>query len=249
MAPPQKRLKPSITFHEVLEACHEPGCPVCQVALNGVDNYLDALFYEFVNDAGIRHNLRRSLGFCREHAWLAIDKRFADALGTGIIYEDLLRLLIRRLPYAQKRLSAHVYPGWFPAGLQSVISRWRARKYREIPFSSSMTCPACQQYEVMSDIALSAMLEFFGDPRMQHAYQDSSGLCLPHLRQAMTFERCLEAQAQLLELTLSKWTDLKGELRELIRKHDYRFIEQGFGREGDSWKRAVAAIVGLPSRR
>jgi hypothetical protein len=65
----------------------------------------------------------------------------------------------------------------------------------------------------------------------------------------MTFERCLEAQAQLLELTLSKWTDLKGELRELIRKHDYRFIEQGFGREGDSWKRAVAAIVGLPSRR
>jgi hypothetical protein len=249
MAPSQNRLKPTITFHEVLEACSDPGCPICQVALNGVDSYLDALFYEFVNDVGIRDNLRRSLGFCREHAWLAIDKRFADALGTGIIYEDLLRSLIRQAPYARKRLSARSLPKWLPARIQSVLTRWRDRRYEVVPFSSSAACPACRQYEVMSDIALSAMLDFFEDARMQAAYKDSSGLCLPHMRQAMAYERRPEAQAHLLELTLSKWMHLKGELHELIRKHDYRFIEQGFGPEGDSWKRAVAAIVGLPSGR
>jgi len=250
MAPKKKRLKQTIMFHEVLEACAQPGCPACRLALKSVEGYLDSLFYEFVNDAGIRQHLRRSLGFCREHAWLAIDARFADALGTGIIYHDLLRLLLRQVPYARKRLAARTYPAWFPAGLRSFLARWQFRRQQEaIPFSSTETCPACRQYQITSDIALSALLEFLGDPRMLDAYRASSGLCLPHLRQAMEIERNLEAQFQLLELTLIKWTDLKGELHELIRKHDYRFIEQGFGAEGDSWKRAVAAIVGLPSGR
>jgi NTP pyrophosphatase (non-canonical NTP hydrolase) len=37
---------------------------------------------------------------------------------------------------------------------------------------------------------------------------------------------------------------LHAELAELIRKNDYRYIKEEFGKEGDSWLRAVAMMVG-----
>jgi hypothetical protein len=53
----------------------------------------------------------------------------------------------------------------------------------------------------------------------------------------------------LLSLTRQKLTDLTGELAEFIRKNDYRFSPEGYGREGDSWKRAVAKAVGNKKQR
>lgn len=37
---------------------------------------------------------------------------------------------------------------------------------------------------------------------------------------------------------------LDAELVELIRKYDYRFTAEGFGEEGNAWKRAIPKVSG-----
>jgi DNA-binding transcriptional MerR regulator len=82
------------------------------------------------------------------------------------------------------------------------------------------------------------------DERMQAALRSSAGLCLPHLRRALALARDPAAFERLLAITQEKMAELAGELDEFIRKNDYRFSQEGFGAEGDSWRRAIAWMVG-----
>jgi hypothetical protein len=65
-------------------------------------------------------------------------------------------------------------------------------------------------------------------------------LALEQVRDASACERLLSIQQARLET-------LESELSEFIRKNDYRFKTEGFGKEGDAWLRAVGLIAG--SRR
>ncbi|MBI4271931.1 MAG: hypothetical protein HY615_16460 [Candidatus Rokubacteria bacterium] len=55
-------------YFRVLDACAEPGCPVCRCLTAHSVRYLDGLLYEHVNDPGTRARLHASRGFCGWHA-------------------------------------------------------------------------------------------------------------------------------------------------------------------------------------
>ena len=82
------------TYDLFLEACHLDGCPICRVEHDTDLRYLDRLFYGLVNDYNTRVGLRASLGFCTEHARMAVDEIHGKALGVTIIYDDLLRVAL-----------------------------------------------------------------------------------------------------------------------------------------------------------
>src|SRR5215208_6410682 len=84
----------SSTVFNLLEACREPGCPICRLEQQSVERYLDHQFYENVNSPKWREELRASLGFCHEHAWLGVNQRLGDALGYSIIYRDLINSIL-----------------------------------------------------------------------------------------------------------------------------------------------------------
>jgi len=92
------------TYFALLDACRQPCCPVCRVVHRSVQRYLSGLFYERVNDGWVRSDLRKSLGFCRAHAWLVLDQNLGDALGVAIIYHDILGMILKRLPKAASPL-------------------------------------------------------------------------------------------------------------------------------------------------
>src|SRR5438874_2101710 len=69
-------------------------CSVCRLTLESVDRLLHLLSLENVNDADTRQELRAAGGFCNRHSYMW--SRLHDALGTAIIYEDLLRAASRR---------------------------------------------------------------------------------------------------------------------------------------------------------
>jgi len=87
----------SATAFNLIEACREPGCPVCRLEQRSVQRYLENQFYENVNNPDFRDHLRRSLGFCKEHAWLAANAHLGDALGFALIYRDVIRNTMERL--------------------------------------------------------------------------------------------------------------------------------------------------------
>ncbi len=55
-----------------------------------------------------------------------------------------------------------------------------------------------------------------------------------------------EGREEGLEIEIRKLGRLTGELREYLRKLDYRFCEEPMGEEGTAWLRVLELFVGKP---
>ena len=232
---------PNLTAYQLLEACQEPGCPVCRMEQHSVERYLDNHFYENVNSPKWRDKLRTSLGFCHEHAWLAVNKRLGDALGFSIIYRDVVTHILSDLDRGRTAPPARGLAAMLrqvPEGartlVESMLSAITPRK----------RCPACDYRDETNRSTLSILLEGLKSIEMEHALEASHGLCLPHLRQALEHVRDAGVSETLLHLHRSKLERLRSELGEFIHKNDYQRIEQGFGEERDAWLRAITMVAG-----
>jgi len=230
----------SFTAYDLLEACREPGCPVCRLEQRYVERYLGNQFYENVNNPDLRDILRLSMGFCREHAWLATNRGLGDALGFAIIYQDVIGATLERLdkgvPPPTRR--------W--AGLlKRIPEQVSALVYKAVfALTPQKRCPACQKRDEMLSIIVSSLVEILGQQEMVDALQASDGLCLPHLRLSLKAVRDVPSGEKLIAVHREKLEALHADLAKLIRKNDYRFMKEGLGKEGDSWLRAVAMMVG-----
>lgn len=230
------------SYFALLEACQQTGCPVCRIGLHEVERYLDNLFYENVNDWGLRRHMRGSLGFCREHAWQILEGGIGNGLGVAMIYHDVLKNVLEGLPETEagktglKRIS----------GLLGRLPRQFTERVKTLKegLTPSLPCPACRQLKQTDSRTVGVLLEFMREDRLRLAFQKSQGLCLPHLRLALN-KANVEADLEILmSQNGEKWKHLKKELAEYIRKNDYRFAREEFGSEGDSWRRAIAVFVG-----
>ena len=229
-------------YKDLLVACKLPGCPICHLVEQSTRRYMSNLFYEHVNDGGLRARLRKSLGFCHEHAWLALEPGMGDALGVAIIYHDVLKNLLKNLPKADANVTRKGY-------LTSMLERIRKRSEDKLSkvlraFVKKVSCPACEQLKDSTDLYLSELVGALQKDEMSDALKDSSGLCIPHLRQAFEFIRDEKTCAILLSISRDKISALDHELMEIIRKKDYRFQAEGFGDEKDAWRRVVGLVVG-----
>jgi hypothetical protein len=233
---------PNSVAYNLLEACRAPGCPVCRLEQRSVERYLNNQFYENVNSPAWRDQLRASLGFCHEHAWLAVNQRLGDALGFAIIYRDLVNSVINQLKDDSNPSRA---PRRWMSLLQQVPEQ--ARNMIEKMLSAITPrkgCPVCAYREETTRTLLSVMVEELERTQMTDALEDSDGLCLPHLRLALGHAKNVSVCEKLLTIHREKLEGLRVELVEFIRKNDYQVIGEGFGEERDAWLRAVGMIVG-----
>jgi len=224
--------------YKLIEACREPGCPVCRLEQRAVERYLDNHFYENVNSPRWRDQLRASHGFCHEHAWLTVNQRLGDALGFSIIYQDILNAILSQLNEAGS-------PG--SASRRQTSSKLPVREFigkMLLAFTPRKRCPACEHLDEATRNILSALIEDLDVADLTEALQASDGLCLPHLRLALGYVKDASTCEKLLAIHREKLESLKTELGEFIRKNDYQAIKEGFGREGDAWLRAVSMITG-----
>jgi hypothetical protein len=228
--------------YNLLEACRAQGCPVCRLEQRSVERYLNNQFYENVNSPAWRDQLRASLGFCHEHAWLAVNQRLGDALGFAIIYRDLVNSVINELKDDSNPPRAP--RGWMSL-LQQVPEQARAMIEKMLSaITPRKGCPVCEYREETTRTLLSVLVEELEQTQMADALEDSDGLCLPHLRLALGHVKNLSVYEKLLTIHREKLEGLRAELAEFIRKNDYQVIGEGFGEERDAWLRAVGMVVG-----
>ena len=235
----------SVTTFNLIKACHEPGCPVCRLEQQSVERYLDNQFYENVNSPDFRYTLRLSMGFCQEHAWLAANERLGDALGFAIIYHDVIGAALERLdkgvPPPTRR--------WENL-LKCIPEQVSAPVYKVVfALTPQKRCPACQKRDEMVLIMVSSLAEDLGQTELGQALRASDGLCLPHLRLCLKAVQDSATCEKLISIHREKLEALHAELAELIRKNDYRFMKEGLGKEGDSWLRALAIVIGGTRQR
>lgn len=215
---------------------------MCRLRFNCADRYLENLLWEYVNDPGVRGSIRRARGFCHEHAWILAGK--GSALGVAIIADDVFQGLLRMLESA----SREAIPSWtirrlwrslIPRRAASIASALAAR------LSPQSACPACAQAGIAEQAGIGTLLESLaGEGTLMADYERSEGLCLPHFRQALSEVRDGQALAVLVRLQRAIWDRLARQLRESIRKSDYRFQGEPWGGEAGAWRRALAALSG-----
>jgi hypothetical protein len=229
------------TAYKLREACRAPHCPVCELEQQNVQRYLDNQFYENVNNPKWREKLRASLGFCHEHAWLAVDKRLGDALGFSIIYRDIVNSVLKQLEGDPPRVRA---PRGWTSSLGQIPERVRTLIQQ---FLTAITrrkrCPVCEYRDATTREILLTLVKELKTQEIVNALQTSAGLCFPHLRLALEQIRDADTYETLLRLQRKKLESLRAELDEFIRKNDYQFAGEGFGSEGDAWLRAIGMVV------
>ena len=158
-----------------------PDAPCVAVSRSTRGRYLDALLYEQVNDLDLRTRLYGSWGFCNWHAWM-LRETSSPAFGSSIICDDLLRLAGRRL----ERTSLRRILG--PRGLLGrLLRRFGRRRPPALVelYRRRSTCPACGETADSEARYLQAALAFVDDAQFDDAYEQSQGLCVPHVIRAL----------------------------------------------------------------
>lgn len=230
-----------MTYHRLLEALREPGCPVCSLRHAAVHRYLDSILYESVNDVELRNTLLRSRGFCREHAWELVG--LGDSLGMAIIYKDQVAQALENMRHAGGRSDGKRGFGGRATAAGGPAALVRRRRTPEAP------CPACRVADEATTRYLSALVQHIDGPEIRPAIERSSFLCLPDVMHALEISRSPDQTRAILEITQAKLAHLHEELAELIRTRDYRFAHEPKGEEQTSWFRAVGQLVGWRPRR
>jgi hypothetical protein len=218
----------------LLEACGQPGCPVCRCVAQDTRHHLDGLLYELVTDPETRRRLRSSSGFCNWHTWMLLEIQGSRS-GAAILYEDLLGRLVERV----RRDTGT------PARRRSWLSVPGRRK-RPAAERLRQTCPACEDAAAGERRYLEAMLDAADDAELQLAYARSGGLCGPHVLRAIALGAGRPGTSWLAARTTAKWAQLREDLASFVNKHDHRNREPFTPTEVAACERAFETLSGAP---
>jgi len=218
--PPREPWK-DITYGEIATAVEQGGCPLCTLRDRGLYRALFPLLYELTNEPGVREHIRESRGFCFRHTWNLYEISAHDPLVYGVPVAIFYEDLLRQ---ERESLSA----SHRPAGTKG--------------------CPGCEQEREIDALFIPKLRELLREPGFRAEWDKGGPLCLPH------YWKLLEGQER------APWRDyvvgrqrelvdrLLTELREYLRKQDYRFQHELRRSDETAWIRALELMVGAPFR-
>lgn len=216
----------------LIEALQSPACALCQIAEQNNPRYVETLLDEAVIDVEQRDAWRAAKGLCGWHAWMAV-KTPQGAGSLAILYHDVLRHDLLQIDSIaapdgdrpQRR---------FRRRLRNWLASWQ----------SGPTCPACRIWLEQERLYVQALLNDWHDPALSQAFVDSVGLCWPHVQRLAAWQPRHENLPSVLKAQRVNLERLQRDLESFIRKLDYRFADEPYGREADAWRRAVSLYAG-----
>ncbi|MBN1439458.1 MAG: hypothetical protein JW929_08620 [Anaerolineales bacterium] len=203
-------------------------------------HYIDHALYELVTDPNAQNLFAETGGYCLRHAEMLLRIPWGLALGVAILYNRLIE-------DAAEALKAGGGAG--PARGGVLFRNPFSRKARSGTLSKNENpdCLACQVERETEEAVLRTLVDTLraGDERMLELVEGNEVFCLYHLERALALEWDENTRAVLRRHGLRRSETLLWELKEFIRKCDYRFSREQMGAEGDSWMRAAAWVTGV----
>ncbi len=217
---------------ELEEALRQQGCAVCRLVERAGSSYLEYLLYDLVNDPDVQREFRASLGFCASHAEAMLER--GDGLGVAILYRAAAKELLGRLSKTPDAPRSQ-------ASLARLLGRsTKADPAIPEPGDGCMVCKAERQAERHY---LQVLLEGAEDGLLDNLVGGLGSVCVRHLSRASAVAGGRLPPA-LIEATGEVFGELESELGRYVRHSDYRFRDEPWGKERDSWKRVVAQMLG-----
>jgi hypothetical protein len=229
-------------YYDLIETFPQPGCAICNRVQHDARRYLDSLLYEYVIEPETNAAFRSARGLCAQHSSQLVEFA-ASVLGIAILQSTVLDELLKLVDAPRPAGSA--FARLRSAAIGSTLA---ARLEPTAP------CPACANMRTMEAGHVRALAEHIDDPRLQEAYRQSEGLCVPHFRDVLRAAPGDKQAHLLLSIQLTHWQRLKAELDMFADKYDFNRAGEVMGDERDSWRRALrllagdAAVFGLHER-
>jgi hypothetical protein len=202
----------------------EPACSVCLFVRAAVARYVGSLFYERVNDVATREELRKAGGFCRYHAQTISDH--ADALGSAIILEDLVKQTVREIQAGEFIGEAPGHP----------LLRFFDGRRGE---GATPACPICVKEDELDELGVHALCEALPNEEFKKLFEESSGVCIPHFRLAAKHQEEWSGWPALAKIEEGKLRNLVQRLDELAKTYDYRSQTKPDSDLAASWREAL----------
>ncbi len=240
------RAEPTTQPEHARTASDPDTCPVCARSASRVAQAI-ASFRRGLS-ADVHHGVTQLELLCNRHAWQLAQSDPAGELGP--VFDALLE---RR----QSRLGTVAWPllaqdsGQGGLDLPGRLPRAR-RLGRELAhqLGARRLCPLCER---QAELELADLQEYAAELAEAEATSSPTGeaatLCLPHLSQSCHLRLSPGLRAALLRRQMLGWNRLVAELKEYIRKQDYRFRDEPRGHEQTSPYRAVAQMAGQRGMR
>jgi hypothetical protein len=180
----------------------------------------------------MRAKLVKSLGYCGEHVQLLLSTNIANSLGASIIYEHLVKVILREIPKDSS------------AGKPKELSK-RIGKFVSVSEGLG-ECLACNQRNETINYTLRQMSTALNDARLQEALEKSDGLCMKHLSQLLELVQKPEEADFLLTLTRTKLEVRQLEMAEVVRKNDHHAHSEGITQdEGVAWRKSMSMLASV----
>jgi Family of unknown function (DUF6062) len=224
-----------IGYFRLAEACQRPGCPVCRCVNDDSRRHLQALIDEHVNDPDTRRRMRAAWGLCNWHTWMLRTIPIAKT-GSAIIYEDVLRVAVRRV----EKLKDRPRFTWF----RKLIAPTRPRLVER--YMNRAHCPVCLASRDAELRYVDTAVDFAEDSHFALMYAESAGLCIPHIVHAIHRCSARPELGRLLQETTRKWRELCRNLEGFVRKHEYRHAEPISEAETSACEAAFEMLAGAP---
>ena len=198
-----------------LEILQPERCPLCFLVNDYGHEHLKSVMEESVTDPSTRQALFESKGFCRRHAWKAVNQ--SHPLGLAVIYQSLLEKGLKELSAGPKF--------------------WDRSKTKP--------CPICESEMKRDLSAVKQFaLAWDQSEELRKAFAQKGLLCLRHLEGAIS-EKMAPAHLKTLRETGKKALEaLLKELNEFLEKQDYHRSHESFTKERDAWVRVIRVISG-----
>lgn len=226
-------------------ACKREGCPICTLVIESVQHFMDTWQYEGFTDVEHRHLLIQSRGFCPLHTWQLAQNKAPFQL--AVIYQEVLTEILDDLNRDTHTLTTVSPDEAAPETAWKKLWKRKGRPHKTIGPAYDR-CPICRIRAAAEERFTGTLLEHLPSQEMRTLLSQSTGLCLQHFAQARRraessdpaiLSSLLDCQRTCMQRTLE-------ELRESIRKHDYRYLDEPRGSEMTSWRRAAQLCAGNP---
>lgn len=235
----------------------QPGCPLCRVRDDAVTHAIAWLWVEGYNDWEWRERLAASAGMCREHWWQALTSERSHTFGASAVGETFTHASLRDLEQREQGLHQASAPtGWRSGAVAQVrhMRQWwarlrsprsaRLRASANTDQGSSRACPLCEAATLEERSTVRRLYLALAHHEVWERYEQSDGLCLAHLRWALTDPPTTAVALTLIADMRRRMGALSEEFAHFFHTMDYRFHDEPRGSEQTAWLRAVERFTG-----
>ncbi len=225
------------------ESFREGECLICSNLVHAERHAIFSFLWEATMSSMVRVQLVESGGFCARHFWLATRVEEAcwpaSGIGVAILCENLIGRVLGASPDAKD--------------LQGTGPRLFFRRRTKAPVVlPSPDCMFCRDSAERKQ-SLIEILEYLQQKQIWKEKLDRSPRCLRDVTLALQRWERPDSKEQLRFCVEMRLRQLRADLNEFIRKHDWNHREDPLGRERGPVERAIQFLTGFerqfPQRR